>query len=153
MSLWYVNPSRKRKFRKNPYGKCPKCRVILTPEGRTCAFCKGKALKRNPKMIYRGRMVSSRQRRLEKKRNIRKFYSLMQKNPARRKRMPRKRRMTKAFRRHLKRLHARMRRNPWVGRGKNRKWKKSEYRFKHIAKRALREHARKLGKKGKKVSR
>ena len=48
MPLWFINPSRKRKMKKNPYGKCPKCHVVLTPSGRVCAFCRGKALKKNP---------------------------------------------------------------------------------------------------------
>ncbi|KKU98103.1 MAG: Sperm nuclear basic protein PL-I isoform PLIb, partial [Candidatus Jorgensenbacteria bacterium GW2011_GWC1_48_8] len=162
MPLWFINPSRKRKMKKNPYGKCPKCHVVLTPSGRVCAFCRGKALKKNPFTTSARKLQARRQarwlatggkldslwesekersRKDRKKQVYKKRHNKtgkFSKNPYKKgKSMKRRRPSLKrliarakarlygaARKQRIKGLRKKYRKNPWVGRGKNRRWQK-----------------------------
>ena len=131
MPLWFVNPRKRRGYKKNPYGKCPKCRVVLTPGGKTCAFCKAKWLNKNPR---KGRKMP---RKRMKKSTLRRLIATAN------------RKLSGAARKaRVKSLRKKFWQNPWVGQGKNRKWEKRSGLdvALRLEARAAREAARKHGK-------
>lgn len=152
MPLWFINPSRKRKMKRNPYGKCPKCRVILTPSGRVCFACKWRG-KKNPKSRKTGKQIRTKAGRF-KRQSYRSFIKRTKtgqfsKNPHKKgKKMARR----LSLKRLIARARRRLRKNPYVGRGKNRHWKKRTGKslMKALKRRYAREYARKYKRKASK---